>query len=129
MSYDSKSRKDDIDRIISIVERLAGLDAKFDSFITEFIKNRDFDKIEIKEIITRLTLLEREGTVVMRDGLSAQHVALLKQEAAISLLENCYKDLLDKYVRLKWIIGSVTIIVVPILVSVVTLVLHRLLGF
>jgi len=129
MKYESNNsredRREDINRIIVIAERLAKLDAKFDSFIAEFLRNRELSEREIKDIINRLTLLEKEGAKVMRDGLASQHTAMVKLEAALHETEKCSEKLEDKYIRLKWIIGSITALVVPLITAIVTYIIIR----
>jgi hypothetical protein len=130
MTYqeDKNERRADLERVIKIVEKLAGLDAKFDAFIAEFLKDRVLNQSEIKEIFGRLTLLEREGTTIMREGLATQHSVITKQEEHIQRLDKCSTELEEKYVRLKWIIGSITLIIVPMITGIVSYVLHQLLS-
>jgi hypothetical protein len=127
--YDSEDRRLDLERAIKILEKLAGLDAKFDALIANFIKDQILTASEIKEILERLTLLEREGAVCTKEALLIQHEYVVKLDANIHTLEKTVSEMSENYRRLKWIIGSLSAIIIPALITGIFFALHALLGF
>jgi septation ring formation regulator EzrA len=118
----------EIDRILRIVEKLSSVEAKFDSFSKECIRREDATAAQLKSLTERLSKIEIEGTNVLRKEVSEIKESNKKNDEELVTLKELFVELKDKSDRLKWVLGTVALVISPAVTALVIAVIRQLCG-